>query len=313
VGLDKQDFSIVGLGEALFDCIGDSKILGGAPLNVAIHAGAMLAGAGGTSVVASRVGDDDLGQRVRRELQQRGIDASYLQRDPTRPTGDVRVYVNAHGQPEYEITANVAWDYLEFDSAWRELARKCTAVCFGTLAQRCEASRKTIRDFLATATNAIRLLDLNLRQDYYDAELIRCSLELANVLKLNEDELYTLSNIMGIPTAATLFDQLNELAEQFSLSQVALTCGAKGATLLSETELFTGRPVIANFGSAADTVGAGDASSAALIAGLLLELEPQDTVQLMNKVGAFVAGQSGATPPLPTSIINGLKQAIRVR
>src|SRR5215467_1491553 len=135
---------VVGLGELLWDLFPKGKQLGGAPANFA-YITAML-GDGG--IVASRVGDDRLGQESLWHLKSCGLDVSRIQRDSVHPTGTVKVTVDSKGQPEYEITENVAWDFMEFSEDWISLARKASAVCFGSLAQRSPVSRATVRAFL---------------------------------------------------------------------------------------------------------------------------------------------------------------------
>jgi len=233
--MSSEEFLVVGLGEALFDVFDRRKRLGGAPLNVAVQAHQLLRERGGAGVVVSRVGDDDLGREIRDELKQRTMTDRYLQVDPQRPTGTVQVTLQ-EGEPSYEIVRDVAWDALELDAATRELATRCSAVCYGTLAQRAERSRHCIGRFVERATGAIRLFDVNLRQDFYGAEVIRRSCELASVVKLNEGELPEVVRLLGLDDGEStarkaseehLDAQVEILRKQFQLDAVALTRGAR--------------------------------------------------------------------------------------
>ena len=157
--------TVVGLGESLFDVFDDRQVLGGAPLNEAVHAHQLLAPLGGRGVTVTRVGSDELGHRVLDELQQRQMSVDWVQRDARWPTGRGLVTLE-NGEPTFEIVADVAWDWLEFDAAAAQLAAQCDAVSFGTLGQRCEPARRAIQQFVEHAPQAIRLFDVNLRQHY---------------------------------------------------------------------------------------------------------------------------------------------------
>ena len=297
----REKVIIVGLGEALFDLLPSGKVLGGAPLNVACHAHALLQGRGGEGVVASRVGADGLGGEVVAELARRGMSTAFLQGDDKHPTGTVNVTLEA-GEPSFEIVANVAWDCLEFTPAWAELAQCATAVCFGTLAQRSSASRAAIQAFLDEAAGAIRLFDVNLRQQFYDRSLLESSCRRATMVKLNEDELPVLAGLLNLPGTWPI-NQLSELRQRFGLDAVVYTRGPRGTTLVLPGEVIS--PPAASYPPApnADAVGAGDACSAGILAGWSLHLPPQQTAELANRLGAFVASQPGATPALPPEIV----------
>jgi fructokinase len=180
-------FTIVGLGEALFDIIDGEERLGGAPLNVALHAHQLAQPRSGRGVPVSRIGQDELGKTLIRQLRDRGLDTGYIQHDPDRPTGQVFVDTDAAGQPTYDIVRGAAWDMLWFDSDLEDLAMTCNAVAFGSLAQREAQTRNTIYRFLETCRRATRLFDVNLRPPFYETRSLRRSCELADVVKLNED------------------------------------------------------------------------------------------------------------------------------
>ncbi len=311
-------YTIVGLGEALYDIFPDHTVLGGAPLNVACHAHQCIQGINGQGVVVSRVGQDDLGNQMLADLQSRGMTTEFVQTDPDRSTGRVYVEVSSTGQPEYEIVRDVAWDWLQFDPDIESLAGRCQAVCFGTLAQRVGEARSSIYRFLTEARRAVRLFDVNLRQDFYNQQIIRRSCELANALKLNEDELPIVANELGIylpePEGDEPVDQdarttkvIAKLRKKYDLRVVALTRGEQGTKLFTEDGDFDVEPVKYDGEDNADAVGAGDACSAGLLVGMIKRWPWQRTLELANHMGAFVASKPGATPNLPDEILAMVK------
>lgn len=303
--MEKQNkFIVVGLGEALFDCFSkDRVVLGGAPANFAVHAHQLLADRG-EGVVASRVGNDDLGERFVNEIANRGMNTDYVEGTADFPMGTVDVELDA-GKPTYQINENVAWDHLEFSDAWAELAQRASAVCFGTLAQRSPESRKAIHDFLMNAPHALKVCDINLRQHYYTAEIIRSSLSAADVVKLNEEELITVGKALNEEVLeANTDDRVEKLIREFDLRLLALTRGKDGTVLYASGEKVTGEPAEFSRHPHSDDVGAGDACCAAITVGLLLEKPLPEIANLANRVGAYVASQPGATPVLPKEILN---------
>jgi len=298
-------YSIIGIGEALFDMLPGGEQLGGAPINLAIHAHQLLAPLSGRGVPVSRVGQDGLGQRVAEVLAERGLTTDYLQTDPDRETGQVFVELDARGQPDYDIADQVAWDMLQFDPDLEDLARHTDAVAFGSLAQRDAQSRNTIYRFLdATKPRVIRLFDVNLRQSYYDRFVIERSLERATVLKLNQDELPVLANLFHIDGDTD--EQVRSLIKKFELKSVAMTRGKDGTTLYSGGERYDGEPASYDAAENADPVGAGDACAAALLVAMITRRGPQQAVDLANRVGAYVASQPGATPVLPEDLVHSV-------
>ncbi len=298
-------FSIVGLGEALFDVFPEAEMLGGAPLNVAVHAQQLGQPRGGAGIAVSRVGQDDLGQRVARELQDRGMDTSYLQTDPDHDTGRVYVGVDECGEPDYDIVGDVAWDWLQFDPDMEDLARRCDAVCFGSLAQRTAQSRNTIYRFLETAGRGIKLFDVNLRQNFHDQNVLRRSCELATSVKLNEDELPVVARTLGI-SADNEQAAVAALLKKYALQHVVLTRGEAGTVLHTATTRFDGKVPLYSRDPDADNVGAGDACAAAILVGLVLRRPMEAIVELANHAGAYVASQPGATPALPQGLLESL-------
>lgn len=297
---------VVGLGEALYDCFPNRRILGGAPVNLAVHVKRMLESYGGTAVAATSVGDDALGRDYVEELRERGLDTSTVQIDRCHPTGTVHVRINDRGDASYEFASDVAWDNFEFNSTWEVLASRCDAIGFGTLAQRSEKSRQTIERFLDASQHAFKLFDVNLRGEFFSASVLESSLRRASAVKLNEDELQIVCGELGLGLPGE--DGLDEMAElilrTFTLSWVALTRGAKGTILYSPTGKFEGSPVAFENAADADSVGAGDACSAVLLVGQLFDWPPARMVHIANTFGAFVATQPGATPNLPKKLLS---------
>jgi fructokinase len=293
--------SIVGLGEALWDLLPSGRHLGGAPLNVAFHVQQLLRERGGRGIVASRVGTDPLGDELVAELLGRQMTADYLQRDSVRPTGTVHVSLEK-GQPRYDIVQNVAWDHLEFTGEWRQLAASAAAVCFGTLAQRSAPSRAAIGQFLSAARGAVRLLDVNLRQNFYSRDVLEESCRRATLVKLNEDELPVIAKLLGLATGAPVF-QLANLRARYDLAGVVYTRGRRGTMLVLDNKVIAPAAVSYPTAADADSVGAGDACSAGVLVGWSLGLPPTRVAELANHMGAFVASQRGATPSLPPEIL----------
>lgn len=297
-----RNLLVVGLGESLWDVLPNGRVLGGAPLNVACHAHALLRGSsGGESVVASRVGADLSGDEVIRELARRQIATDYVQRDATHPTSTVDVELDA-GQPTYTFAPDIAWDHLEFSPAWAELAARCHAVCFGALAQRSRQSRETIWQFLDAAPQAIRLFDVNLRQNFYDQESILEGCRRATLVKLNEHELPIVADLLELNDGPPQ-EQLQRMIEQFQLDAAVLTRGERGTLLVLPDEVIDPPPVTYLAAANADAVGAGDACSAAVLVGFLLKLSNTRIAALANLLGAYVASQPGATPDIPLTLV----------
>jgi fructokinase len=292
--------TLVGLGECLFDVVGDRQTLGGAPLNAAFQAHQLAAELGGRGVVVTRVGSDDLGRRAIAELAERGLATDFVQVDPQADTGRALVELE-DGQPRFVIVPEVAWDRLEFTEGLRSLAAECDAVFFGTLGQRSSPACDTIRRFLTHAPRAIRMFDVNLRAPYYSAEVILAGCQLATVVKVNEEELPILGEIVGA-RGDSADERAEKLLARFPLSAVVLTRGAAGTVLYHAGGRTETSPVSYPQHPLADAVGAGDACSAGLAIGMLRGWPAEQTVDLANRMGAYVASQPGATVKLPAEI-----------
>lgn len=281
--------NLVGLGEVLWDVFPDAAHFGGAPANFACHA----AGLGGDAWVVSAVGRDKLGDDALASLSSKNVHTLLLQRND-HPTGTVTVTLDAARQASYVFAEDPAWDHVTWNQSLALLARKCKAVCFGTLAQRAPTSRRTVREFLEnTSADCLRIFDVNLRQDFFSREIIESSLGFANVFKLNHDEVPVVAGLLALPTEENAF--VAEVAQRFDLYTVALTRGSAGS-LVWHKGVYDERkaPKVA----VVDTVGAGDAFTAALAIGLLRE-EPLGRVhERAVDVAAFVCTKPGATPEL---------------
>jgi fructokinase len=272
------------------------KQLGGAPANFAFHAQAL----GAQGIMVSAVGKDSLGKEILTRLHDLGLETCHLAVDEAHPTGTVSVSLDRHGLPSYVIHENVAWDFIPFTAGLAELAGQADAVCFGSLAQRREGSRQTIRSFLEkTRPGTIKIFDVNLRQKFYNAEIILTSLELAEVLKINEDELPILAKMLKLNRTEEI-DVMAALADRFRLKMIVLTKGGHGSIL------YAGGKAFAHPGhkteKIVDTVGAGDAFTAAVALGLLKNWAPEQINDGANRLAAFVCSQPGGTPELPSRL-----------
>jgi fructokinase len=291
-----MEFDVVGLGEVLWDLLPVGTQLGGAPANFAYHAHAL----GAQSHVISRVGNDDPGREIIRRFREMGVRDDGIEVDDTAPTGTATVEVSGNGLVHFTVQENVAWDFIATTEETLAICRNTHAICFGSLAQRAKRSHNAIQQLVAaTPPEALRVFDANLRQHFYSRRVIEESLKLANIVKLNDDEMPTLATMFGL--SGSTESQILQLAKMFSLQVVALTRGANGS-LLYQAESpqparwadCPSRPV-----KVVDTVGAGDSFTAALVLGLLLKMNLDEINSIANDVARYVCSQSGATPPLP--------------
>jgi fructokinase len=285
---------VIGVGEILWDMLPAGRQLGGAPANFAFHAQQL----GARGAVVSRVGDDALGHEILEKLDAAGVDRRGVGIDPAHPTGVVDVTLDSKGVPTYVIRTGVAWDFIESSPINLELARSADAICFGTLGQRNAQSRSAIGAMLAAAKpGCLRVFDINLRQQYYDAELLDTMLRQSDVLKLNEDELPMLAMRLGIRSIGD--HTVAALVDRYPLKQVALTFGAGGAYIYGTDSRCTHPGVKCDV---ADTVGAGDAFTAALVMGLLAGRPVSWINNFANQLAAYVCSQHGAMPTLPDQL-----------
>ena len=281
--------TIVGLGELLWDMLPSGKQLGGAPANFAYITNLL----GDKGIPASRIGNDALGAEALQRLTQLGLSADFVQRDPIHPTGTVNVEIDNTGQPRFDILQPVAWDFLEWTKPWQHLASETDAVCFGSLAQRSAHSQATIRTFLsATRPEALRVFDVNLRQNFYSEPVLAESMSLANIVKLNHEELPKIMHLFELEDGGEE-GSARRLLSMHDLKLVCVTRGNSGSLLISADQCSEHAGIQVKV---ADTVGAGDAFTAALVHGYLRATPLDEINETANRVGAWVASQSGATP-----------------
>jgi len=284
---EEQPRTVVGIGELLWDCFPDRRRPGGAPANVAFHAAQL----GQRGLICSRIGDDELGRALREELRAHGLSMELVQLDERLPTGRVTVDTSNPSSPSYEIHRDVAWDAIGFDAPLEAVVREAAAVCVGTLAQRSEISRGTILRCLEAAGKALRVYDVNLRRDGYCKEWIEETLRRVHVVKLNDGEVSVLASMLGATSEPEAFGR--ELIGGYGVELVCVTRAAEGCSMFTATETVhaPGRRV-----TVADSVGAGDAFTAALISARLRGWPLERTARLANEVGALVAARHGAMP-----------------
>lgn len=283
---------IVGLGEILWDIFPDRKVLGGAPANFAYH----ISQLGYNGYTVSAIGNDILGKEILSSLDRKHL--NYLIETTNYPTGTVQVSLDANGIPQYEIVENVAWDNIVYNRTIENLAKKTQAVCFGSLAQRNSISRQTIINFVKLMPeDSIKVFDINLRQYFYTKEVILESLQIANILKINDDEIIILSQLLDL-------ENLNEqdickyILNTYNLNILILTKGDRGSYVFtSEKVSYLDTPKV----EIVDTVGAGDSFTAAFLASYLNNNSIISSHQLAVEVAAYVCTQRGAMPQLPPS------------
>jgi len=285
----EKKHTVVGLGELLWDMFPSGKKLGGAPANFAYIASLL----GENGIPVSRVGHDGLGDELVERLAAGGLPTNFIQNDADHPTGTVKVEVDSAGQPRFEISTGVAWDFIEWTPQLANVARECDAVCFGSLAQRSPQSCSSIRNFLAaTRPEAVRVFDVNLRQHFYDADVISDSLKSATIVKMNHEELPRIMQLFALEHRDEQSSS-QRLAELFHLRLVCITRGEAGSLLVTPG----GSHSHAGFRvHVADTVGAGDAFTAALVHEYLRGSSLAAMNDAANRMGAWVASQIGGMP-----------------
>jgi fructokinase len=286
-------FKIAGIGELLWDMLPGGKEIGGAPFNFAYHAHQL----GCDSCIFSAVGDDDSGGELMEKVNSMGVKSQLIQLN-SKPTSSVSVELDSGGNPKYIIHENVAWDNIAWEDDIGRFSRTLDAVCFGSLAQRSSISAKTIGTFLdAVRQECLKIFDINLRQNYYSREVLRDSLDRADVLKLNETELEVLSTLFRL--RGSLDSKLRRLLTQHKLNCIAYTMGEQGSILLTEQD---SSYIVAPQVKVVDTVGAGDSFTSVLTIGLLLKRPLSVIHSVATELAAFICTQKGATPELPAEL-----------
>ena len=288
-----NDQIIVGIGEALWDILPEGKKIGGAPANFAYQVSQF----GPESYAVSAVGDDALGRELLENFQQKQLQC-HLETVPY-PTGTVQVEIDQAGIPQYDIKENVAWDNIPFTPEMEQLAGRCSAVCFGSLAQRNEVSRNAIYRFLnATPKGCMRIFDINLRQNFYSKEVIQESLRRCNVMKINDEELVIIGRMFGYP-GLDIENKCWLILGKYNLDMLVLTCGVNGSYVFSKGAMsFLETPKV----EVADTVGAGDSFTGAFVASILSGKTIPEAHRIGVNVSAYVCTQNGAMPAIPEEL-----------
>lgn len=286
---------VVGMGEALWDVLPEGKKIGGAPANFAYHVSQF----GLPSRVVSAIGNDPLGREIVENFTSKGL--NHLIEEVPYPTGTVQVEIDPAGVPQYDIKENVAWDNIPYTARLEALAGQTRAVCFGSLAQRNVVSRDTINRFLDAMPQTADILvvfDVNLRQGFYTKEILCNSMKRCNILKINDEELVTVSRMFGYP-GIDLQDKCWILLGKYNLRMLILTCGINGSYVFTPGNVsFQPTPKV----EVADTVGAGDSFTAAFIASLLKGKSVAEAHALAVRTSAFVCTRKGAMPELPPDL-----------
>lgn len=292
---------VIHYGEVLFDIFNSTPYIGGSPTNTCSH----LTKLGTQCSLVSCVGRDELGDRGISTLNRSGVDTQYIGRD-THPTGTVIVKVNSFGIPQYNIIKDVAYDYIKLkpEDINRIKETGYDALFFGTMHQRGEASRETLRQIIRSVPFAVRYLDVNLREGFYNKEIIMYSLQNCTILKLNQEELIILQRMFGLNGDDAAYDLINKYPD---MDIVLVTKGADGVSLYAKNNRqdISGIPV-----KVVDTVGSGDAFSAAF---LHVYLNTGDIVLALkagNVLGAYVATCRGAVPDYTDDLKNKLSKML---
>lgn len=280
------------MGEVLWDVLPEGKKIGGAPANFAYHVSQF----GLTSCVVSAVGDDALGEEITDSFDAKGL--NYLIPQVPYATGTVQVEIDQAGIPQYDIKENVAWDNIPYTDELQKLAERTGAVCFGSLAQRNVVSRETINHFLEhmpKGDDRLVIFDVNLRQGFYNKEILCHSMENCNVLKINDEELVMVSRMFGYP-GIDLQDKCWILLGKYNLRMLILTCGINGSYVFTPGNVsYQPTPKV----EVADTVGAGDSFTATFVASIFKGKSVAEAHALAVQVSAYVCTQKGAMPLLP--------------
>ncbi|MCI7597799.1 MAG: carbohydrate kinase [Prevotella sp.] len=289
-----MDKLIAGLGEVLWDCLPEGKKLGGAPANFAYHASMF----GYQAYAVSALGNDALGDRTVEELDKKHL--RHIMPRIDFPTGTVQVELDEEGVPTYDIKRDVAWDNIPFTAEMEDLAKRCSCVCFGSLAQRNSVSHDTIHRFLhSTPKDCLKIFDINLRQNFYTKEIIQESLNACDILKINDEELVTIGRLFGYP-GLDMENKCYLILGKYNLRMLVLTCGTNGSYVFARgMKSYQPTPKV----EVADTVGAGDSFTGSFAAAILAGMPVEEAHKLAVEVSAYVCTQQGAMPKLPERLL----------
>ncbi|HUS34482.1 MAG TPA: carbohydrate kinase [Verrucomicrobiae bacterium] len=290
--------TVLAFGELLWDVFPNGEVLGGAPANFCYRINSL----GHEGRLVTRLGEDDRGRRAADLVGANGMSLKYVQWDDKHPTGTVPVELEATGSPNFTILPNVAYDHIETTAELLALATRADCICFGTLIQRAETSRRTLHALLDAAPRALKVLDLNLRKDCYTPETIAASLERADILKLNESEAEILAWMFGLPDRFASFAPA--AVKQWNLTACVVTLGAKGVVAANHKGEFVQRP--GHKVNAVDTVGAGDAFTAGFLHCHFEDRSLDACCDFANALGALVSETRGGTAPIKLEAIEAL-------
>lgn len=289
--------NILSYGEILWDILPTETILGGAPFNFAYRVNSL----GDNGIFVSRVGTDERGRQALEKASSLGMETAYIQRDSDNPTGTVLVSFDEEHNPDYVIVPGVAYDYIELTERLKEAARSADCFCFGTLVQRAPKTRSTLTELLEISENSVKLLDINLRKKCYSHETVTQSLQEADILKLNDDELKMLSEMLEM-NADTIENFCAGIIERYTLRCCLVTMGKFGAFAMTdgnEKIYVPGYKITLQ-----DALGSGDAFAAGFIHNYLKGVSFEDSCRFGNVLGAICATQKGATQIITTQMIN---------
>jgi fructokinase len=292
----KKIFKVIGVGEILWDVFPNGKKLGGAPANFAYHISAL----GHNGIILSRIGNDNNGKEIIKHLKGLGLATKYIQIDNNKATGVVEVKIDNKNQPNYIIKENVAWDFMQWSEKFNLLIKTTDAICYGTLAQRDEVSKKTIVSLLEKMNkNTVKVYDINLRQSFFSKTIIDDALKLSDILKLNSDEINVLRELLNISIKYNEKDICKFLLDSYNLNLICLTKGEEGSILIDKQNYYHSPSYPYEV---ADRVGAGDAFAAAAVVNYL-KGNPIDAISIQaNKLASWVTSKSGGTPVYDSSI-----------
>jgi fructokinase len=286
-----KKFTIAGIGELLWDVLPDAEVIGGAPVNFAYHVTAL----GARGIPISTVGRDPRGEKALAELKMRGVDISAISVTQDFPTGYVIATVDDEGKAVYSFPEEVAWDHLQVNEYAENLRSALDAICFGSLAQRAEHSRRTIHGYLdSLGPKTIKVFDINLRQEFFTGQVIEASLQRTDILKVNEEELPVLARLLELKGREDAW--LSTIMRRYHLQMAILSRGGSGSLLLT-MEKASDHPGIATH--IEDTIGAGDSFTAAAILGYLQGLPLDEINEQANRIAAYVCTQQGGMPHVP--------------
>jgi len=283
-----KNYTVAGIGELLWDVLPDAELLGGAPINFTYHVNAL----GARGIAISTIGRDERGEKALDHLHKNGIDTAAISITDDYPTGYVKADLDARGVATYHFPNDVAWDHLQINKYAEKLQKNLDAICFGSLALRSTSSRLPIFLYLDTLEDhCLRVFDINLRQEFYSADIILASLERSDIFKLNDEELEVLAGMLALP--GSLETQLEALVERYQLAMIILTRGVHGSILMNASEISVHQGIKT---SIVDTIGAGDSFTAMATLGYLQGLSLDEINHQANMLAAFVCSRQGAMP-----------------